>query len=30
LRIEYRIGERDLNLFCASEKLMTIAESCST
>jgi hypothetical protein len=22
LRIEYRIGERDLNLFCASENLV--------
>jgi hypothetical protein len=30
LRIEYRLGERDFNLFCASENLMTIAESCST
>jgi hypothetical protein len=29
LGIECRIGERD-NLFCASENLVTIAESCST
>jgi hypothetical protein len=26
LRIEYRIGERDLNLFFVSENVMTIAE----
>jgi hypothetical protein len=26
LRIEYRLGERDLNLFLASENVMTIAE----
>jgi hypothetical protein len=30
LRIECRSGERDLNLFCVSESLVTIAESCST
>jgi hypothetical protein len=29
LRIEYRIGERDLNLFCASENVVAIADSCS-
>jgi hypothetical protein len=30
LRIEYRIGGGDLNLFCASENLVTIGWSCRT
>jgi hypothetical protein len=30
LRIGYRLGERDLNWFCAYENLVTIVESCST